>query len=294
MRSGTAVRVVLIAACLVGVIAPHASAQTQFPIGGLNAEGGVTAGFRFYPDKPSDKQRGKFEEYRDLPSGALLENLYLRVFKEDESYSADIGGDKWGQKDQHFYLDTGRLGVWQFGFDWDQTPHLYSTTGRTLETEGAKGVFTLPTPRPNLFLWPAAPRIDISQRWDTMKIFTAVSPTPDLDLKAEYTRIHKDGYRPYSMAFGSPGNNFLEILEPIDQTIHDVRLKGVYSRDNWQIQAGYNFSMFNQGVQSVVADNPCFGLAAAVAAGGCAADAAGAPAGRRMFSDAGNSPPTSK
>jgi hypothetical protein len=84
------------------------------------------------------------------------------------------------------------------------------------------------------------------------------------------------------MSFGSPGNNFAEVLLLISQTIHDVRLRGTLARATWQLQAGYGFSMFNQGVRSVVADNPCLGLTAAVAANGCAADATGAPATGRM------------
>jgi MtrB/PioB family decaheme-associated outer membrane protein len=283
MRPLTAWRAALVTIVLVCALAPPVSAQVS--LGGFNAEGDVAAGFRFFADKPSDRQRGKFEEYRDLPAGALLDHLNLRLYRPDESYSVDFGGDKWGQKDQHYSLGAGRLGLWQFGFDWDQIPHIYSTTGRTLAVEiGRSGQWTLPTPRPNLFNWNRAPDIDeISQRWDTMKLFTVVSPTPDIDLKAEYTRIHKSGERPFGVAFGSPGNNFLEILEPISQTIQDFRLRGTLARDNWQLQAAYSFSMFNQGVRSVVADNPCFGLAAAVAVGGCGADGApGAPSAGRM------------
>ena len=28
------------------------------------------------------------------------------------------------------------------------------------------------------------------------------------------------------MAFGSPGDNFLEVLQPIDQTIHELEVAG--------------------------------------------------------------------
>ena len=264
------------------MIAVAAPASAQYSLGGFNVTGDIEAGFRFFADEPSKRDKRKLEEYRDLPPNRpFLDHLNLRLARPDESYSIDFGGDKWGQEDQHFFFDVGRLGLWKFGFDWDQIPHLYSTTATTLATETSRAYWTLPTPRPNLFTWNSAPRLEeISQRWDTMKLVGLVTPTPDLDLRAEYTRIRKDGDKPFSIAFGSPGGNFLEIPESVSQTIHDVRLSATLARENWQIQGGYSFSMFNQGVLGVVADNPCFGLGAAVAAGGCAGDSAGPPTGR--------------
>src|SRR4029450_13667421 len=81
------------------------------------------------------------------------------------------------------------------------------------------------------------------------------------------------------MAFGSPGNNFYEILEPIQQTTHDFRVKAVIARETWQLQFSYGFSAFRNDLDVVRADNPCFGLTAAVTAAspGCGGDATGAP-----------------
>jgi hypothetical protein len=71
----------------------------------------------------------------------------------------------------------------------------------------------------------------ISQQWSTSRVFFKLSPTPNLDLVSEYTRIHKDGQRPFGMAFGSPGGIFLELVQPIDQTIHEFRTRGTYATD---------------------------------------------------------------
>jgi MtrB/PioB family decaheme-associated outer membrane protein len=245
--------------------------------GGLNLEGEVEAGVRLLPDEPSDSRRGKFEEYRDITEGLFLPNLRLRLFTEDERYWAELGGSKWGQEDQEFSLEGGRLGLWEAGFSWDQIPHIYSTTARLLATESAPGVLTLPTPRPNLFAHNTADRLDeVSQRWDTARVFFTLTPTPDLDLHVQWTRIKKDGDRPFGVAMSSPGGNFYEVLEPIDQTIHELRLAATLAREQWQIQGAYTFSLFDNSLKSLVVDNPCFGLTAALAAGGCAGDATGA------------------
>jgi MtrB/PioB family decaheme-associated outer membrane protein len=261
------------------VLVTAASASAQLQLGPVNVEGEIIAGARVFLEEPSDSRKGKFEEYRDIPEGLFLDRFSLRLFRPDESYSLEFDGSKWGQDDQEFGLRVGRLGLWQFGFEWDQMQHVYSTTSQFLATENTRGVFTLPTPRPLLPTHNQAPGIDeLKTQWDTARIFLSATPTPDLDLRAEYTRIKKDGNRPYGMAFGSPGGNFYEILEPIDQTVHDVRFRATYARERWQIQLGYAFSMFENSLTKVVADNPCFGLAGAIAAGQCGATDGGAAA----------------
>jgi MtrB/PioB family decaheme-associated outer membrane protein len=256
-------------------------ASAQVPLGPFNLEGEIEAGVRLLPDRPAGANRQKFEEYRDIPEGAFLGGLRLRVFTPDEQYSVQATGSKWGQADQEFGLGGGRLGLWNLDFTWDQTPHVLSTTARLLESEAARGIFTLPTPRPPLTDYNFGRRVDaVSLRWDTGKFSFSVTPTPDVELRADYTRIHKSGDRPLGIPFGGPGSNVLEILEPVDQTIHDLRLKASVAREAWQLQLGYAFSLFDNGHRAVTADNPCFGLSNVVTAArpGCGADGVGAPA----------------
>jgi MtrB/PioB family decaheme-associated outer membrane protein len=261
------------------VLALARPASAQFQIGGFNVEGDVETGVRFFPSEPSQKQKAKWEEYRDFTQGLWLPDLQLRIFRPDESYSVSVYGSKWAQEDQEFGLRAGRLGKWDFGFDWDQTPHVFSTNARLLATQPQDNMFVLPTPRPSLTAYNNGRNLDeVSVRWDTAKMFVSLTPTPDLELRVDYTRIKKDGERPFSMAFSSPGGNFMEILEPIDQTVHDFRLGATWARPDWQVQFSYVLSYFDNGVRGISADNPCFGLTAALTAAnpGCGSDATGA------------------
>jgi MtrB/PioB family decaheme-associated outer membrane protein len=258
----------------VAVLAIATPARAQVSVAGMNVQGEIEAGLRLLPDRPSDRDRGKWEEYRDFTQGPFLQGLQLRLFRPDESYFFTFSGAKWGQQDQEYSLGGGRLGLWEGRFDWDQTPHIFTTTARLLATEVAPNVFVLPTPRPALETHNAAPRLDeVGVRWDTARFSFVVTPTPELELRAEYTRIKKDGERPFSMAFGSPGGNFYETLEPIDQTVHDLRLRASYATERWQIQGGYTFSAFENAFSHLTVDNPCSGLAA------CAGDANGPATG---------------
>jgi MtrB/PioB family decaheme-associated outer membrane protein len=257
MRVGSAARVIVLALLGIGA-AGVAAAQTQ--LGGFNVEGGIEAGGRFYLDsRPSSKDRAKFEEYRDMNPGLFLVGANLRLSRPDESLFGEFGGSKWGFSDQDYYLSFGRLGTWQFDFLWDQTPHILSTTARLLATEPHPGVFVLPAPRPPLPVHNSAPYLDpIAVQWDKALMRFAYSVSPNLDFAAEYARTQKSGSKPMGMAFGSPGANFYEVLQPIDQVVHDFRLRAAFADPLYQIQFGYTLSVFSNDLNRIQADNPCF------------------------------------
>src|SRR5215475_7753042 len=155
MRVPRGASLIVVALLVVGA-AGVASAQTQ--LGGVNVEGGIEAGGRFYIDsRPSQKDRAKFEEYRDMSPGLFLLGANLRLSRPDESLFGEFGGSKWGFSEQDYYLSFGRLGTWQFDFLWDQTPHVLFTTARLLATQPSPGIFVLTTPRPALPVHNSAP-----------------------------------------------------------------------------------------------------------------------------------------
>jgi MtrB/PioB family decaheme-associated outer membrane protein len=265
-------------AILAGAGVASAQTKTETQIGGWNVEGFIEPGLRFFTENPNGKHTpgladAKFEEYRDINTGLYLEGLRLRFFRPDEAYSFELSGKDWGLHTQEYHLLGERLGQWQAGFDWDQMRHIYSTNSQSLYTEFGGNVFKLPTTRPPLANWNNAPPWgctdsalgtsknncdgQIAQQWYTGRVFFKLSPTPNLDLSAEYTRIHKDGQRPFGMAFASPGGSFVELVQPIDQTIHDFRMRGTWATEMIQLQWGYTASVFVNDFEWVRADNPC-------------------------------------
>ena len=275
MRMTTPARLILTVLLALGITGLASEASAQLMFGGMQVEGEVEAGLQFFPEDPSRGRSQKFEEYRDMREGLYLGSLRLRFFRPDDSYSVEIGGTNWGQEDQNFTLRVGRIGLWAFGFEWDQTPHVLSTTARSMAEQTEPGVFTLPTPRLPLSAHNGAGELDeVSVRWDTAKLDFKLTPTPDSEISLNYSRIKKDGERPLGVAFGTPGSNFYEIAAPIDQEIHDIRLRGVVARERWQFQFGYTMSVFENGLRRILVDNPCFGNPT-----GCA-DAAAIPTGQ--------------
>jgi MtrB/PioB family decaheme-associated outer membrane protein len=275
MATPRALMAFLAAAVVLAGPAAAAAQEPRYSLLGMNVEGEVETGVRFFLEEPSKTRAAKFQEYRDVDDGLFLGRFYLRAFKPDESYSSEFEGSKWGHEDQSFALRTGRLGLWDFGFEWDQMRHVIYTNTRLLADEPHRGVFVLSSPRPALPRHNDADEREISIRWDTARLGFRITPTPNTDVKAEYTRIRKEGDRELGVVFGSPGANHYQVLEPIEHTIHDFRLTGVYAADRWQAQLGYAASVFQNDERRVLVDNPCFGNA------GCSAgDAAGPQRGQ--------------
>lgn len=217
----------------------------------------VDVGARAFSTPMSTQQRGKFDEYRDIRSGVLLQQLALGYAPADGISRYRLTASDVGLRDQRIALRAKQPGLYDVQLSWDRIPHTFSTDGRSLFTETSRGVYTLPTPRPDTATFNRAPYVrPIRTMWDPVKLAVGVTPSQAWDFRAEYTRIGKSGDRPIGQPFGSPGANANEIREPIDQTIHDLRVSQSYAQRRFQFAAAYDLSVFQNHITSVTSDNP--------------------------------------
>ena len=113
--------------------------------------GDVEAGGRFFLNNPQrngsaylgQDSLAKFYEYRDLRPGPFA-NFWLSTGTSDGLYRIDVGGKNVGYEDQSYYLNASKAGQVYFNFDWDQTPHLYSTSAQTPYLGVGTSALTLP------------------------------------------------------------------------------------------------------------------------------------------------------
>lgn len=234
-----------------------AAAQSGIPLGGGTLSGSAEMGGRGSLGSLDARQLGKLEEYKDVPSRALLEQLLLRWTPSDSFRLFQLSARKVGALDQSVWFRGTQPGLYDVQLRWDRIPHTFSTTGRWLGTEPSPGVYALPTPRPDTAAFNRAPYLQaIRSRWEPIKLSTTVTPDKTWDLKAEYTHIAKSGDRPMGMPFGGPSSNAREILEPIDQTMHDLKLTESWAHPGAQLLVTYDLSLFQQRLTSVTSDNP--------------------------------------
>lgn len=268
MRSRALDVALLCAAGAVALASPRiASAQEKAPVAADTAvvraseagrvTGAAEVGARAFSQPITAQQRGKFEEYRDRPSGALLDHLVLAYTPRDSFRTYRLTASNVGRLDQTLAIRAKQPGSFDIQLFLDRIPHLFSTDARSLLTETSRGVYTLPVPRPDTATFNRAPFLGpVRSIWDPVRVALGITPSPAWDFKAEYTRIGKRGDRPMGQPFGSPGGNANEILEPIDQTMHDLKLSQSYAQPRFQIAATYDLSLFRNTIKSVTSDNP--------------------------------------
>lgn len=250
-------RITAIAATVVAVacaLAPARSASGQLP-GSLN--GSVELGGRSFTQDLTKQQLGYFNLYKDVPEGAVLQQLMLQYFTPDSMRQFSFVARQVGTLDQSLWFRANQPGLFDFQVRSDRIPHTFSSTARFLGGEPTAGVYTLPSPRPDTatlnhsaFVGP------LRTVWDPVKLSLAVTPTTNWDMKAEYTHVDKTGSRPMGMAFVGSGGNSREIPEPIDQTVQGLRLVQSYARDRYQLVGSYDLSVFTNNLTSVTSDNP--------------------------------------
>ena len=113
--------------------------------------GEIEAGGRVFLNNPQKdgvasqggKSLAKYYEYSTIKPGPFS-NIWLSTGSRDGLYQIDVGGKNIGYSDQNYYLEASKAGQQYFNFGWDQTPHVYSTSARTLYNGVGTNALTIP------------------------------------------------------------------------------------------------------------------------------------------------------
>ncbi len=239
-------------------------------VGAQSEKGQITGsadlGLRSYFDRPSTLASAKFEEYRDMSAGPFLQSFELKYLPGEKALTGwEVGAENAFRRDQTFSGKLAHPGLFDLRLGWDQIPHTYASNGQMIAGASTTSPFTLPSTLTRTVADTTAyinnsKYLDpIRNEWSVGRASLAFTPGEYNDLKLEYTRISKNGNRPVGMAFGSPGGNQREILEPLDQTTNDLRLSESYARQRYQVQFSYDLNTFHNANSSITADNPLKG-----------------------------------
>ena len=249
--------------------------------------GEVDVGGRFFLNNPQrnglnylgQNSLAKFYEYRDLRPGPFG-NIWLSTGSRDGLYQVDLGGKNIGWEDQYYYLDASKAGEHYFNFQWDQTPHLYSTSALT--PYNVIGGNVILSPGLSTSLWNAARasnfngpggvqsiinanlhQTDIGIRRDTATVEYRWTPTDAWDIKADYSRMHREGTQAMGVVFNNSTSGIIaEAPTPVNDTTHNFGVNGEYAGTSpwgkkFNVKLAYNGSVY-QGDSSFDIDNPFF------------------------------------
>ena len=251
------------------------------------------------PDLPfiPNLATSKLNEYSDIQK-----NFYIRRARINRDDVLGTRNYVSYQTQSSFYRNQSHLGTFgQYGrfklqFRYDEIPHIYTNTARTLYTETQPGVYTIPLIiRQGLQV--ASSTGTAAQINNSLPSFIATQVVPseqfivpqiqrraggglfsynltsDWTMAFSYAREHEKGTRPIGTILNSSpsaGGSALpsgvsnlqspgtgqELAEPIDYFNNTVRATTEYGKHNWALQAGYNGSFFKSNIGSLLFDAP--------------------------------------
>lgn len=224
-------------------------------------------------------QNSKYNEYRDVRNGFFIRRFRvdLQDFLGTKNY-ASLQSRNSIYKDQSYLATFGRWGKYKVQFRYDEIPHTFTNTSRTLFTTTAPGVYTIsPTIRatlqanqnlsslPNMIQTQVVPGMQFitpTLERRNGSLLASYSPTAEWTLWTSVSREHMSGTRPLGAIFNSSpsasttGGDGVEIPEPINYFTTNVRVGTEYGRESWGVQLSYLGSFFENRIDNVTFDNP--------------------------------------
>jgi MtrB/PioB family decaheme-associated outer membrane protein len=271
--------------------------------------GGMDVGGRGYIERPGSgfgrnsngtfllpKQTesiAKYEEYGKIPAGAFLDWIYLDVGSNDGRYRYNFLGKDVGYNAQSYEFDFSEAGTQYLTLGWDQTPHLYSTSAKSLFSGvGSTNLTVNNTVQTNLqsnvgnaalnnltglnarkainnIIDGNATHIDeIGIDRDTFSAGYRYTPTPNWDFNASYEHLDRTGTQPGTLNWGYQNNgnppgfpsNVISLPIPVDDTTQTPKASGEYSGANafgkFSMKFAYAGSFYSDHLTTLDAENP--------------------------------------
>ncbi|MBI4063224.1 MAG: MtrB/PioB family decaheme-associated outer membrane protein [Elusimicrobia bacterium] len=234
------------------------------PAWGMESSGSVEFGGQAIR---GDDASSKFEEYIDVPRGLYVGNFNVDT-RTDAGY-LKIEGSKPGFKDQKIEIESGQWGLHKLSLVYDQIPHNYSNTARSLLRDDGNGNFSLPdrmqwdlqqstgtvdisTSNANAFL-SHAPVVPLRADRSKAEISYAYNPAGRWRMSMGYSGERKVGSK--AIGVTPDGSNFQEVLEPVDYQTHGFNVASEYAGKDLGFRMGYELASFQNNIKALTVDN---------------------------------------
>jgi MtrB/PioB family decaheme-associated outer membrane protein len=245
------------------------------------------------------KSLAKYYEYSDVKPGPFGD-FFAAAGSKNGLYEIDVWGKNVGYNDQRYDAYLSKAGEQYFNFQWDQTPHVYSTSGSTLfNTSGNALTLANPNIGTQMFnagLAPGFPTIpsaataastaktnaistiinqnvhptDVGIRRDTASVDYRYTPTDNWDFKANYSNLRRTGSQVDGVLFTNTNNGSrVDVAKPVADTTQNFGVNGEYSGTSawgkkFNAMVGYNGSVYQDDFNNYTVQNPfCSGLVCA-------------------------------
>jgi MtrB/PioB family decaheme-associated outer membrane protein len=227
----------------------------------------------------------KFNEYRDVRNGFYLRRVDVKF--EDVLNTKNyvrLQSQRTLYHDQSYLGTFGEFGKFKIQFRYDEIPHTYSNTTRTLYTAASPGVWVYPALiRQSVQAYqatvPAPPGTSVQMLINTQVVPQSSFITPAIlrkagaalfsydlseawSLNGSFFRESERGTRPIGVIMNSSPSASatagygVELPEVLNYFNNLVKFGTEYGKRKWGIQAAYIGSFFQNDTQQMTWDNP--------------------------------------
>ena len=231
----------------------------------------------------------KYYEYSTIAPGPFLHG-WVSAGSIDGVYQVDAWAKNVGYSDQQYGVDFSKAGRHYLGFEWDQTPHVYSTSARTLYNGVGSTSLTLPPGLSNQMFTDAgclpgpvgcglpippanaalvqrdivnnAYQTDLGIRRDTAAVDYRYTPNDNWDFRANYSHMRRTGTQVDGVIFGpSIFAVRVDAPRPVADTTQNYGASAEYFGNSFwnqkfNVQVAYSGSTYTDDSSSYTVENP--------------------------------------
>jgi len=283
MKITTHAPAVLLLLSLTGLPPLSAADEPEKKISDASVEGEILAGPQWYAQEDPNAS-AKFNEYREVPNGFVLESLLLSWRPSSRRY-LELAARDVSQLDQRVGLTVGAQDLWRLRFSWAENPRRWTDHANQLFTHQGQGVFTLndtlqaavqaapasadTTPADGQWdagtkgaliksaIATSAPEVAVGWQRETATLGAEFTPTRHWTFSVDAQRERRGGTAPQSLGMYfqlSPA----EVAAPLDFRTDDARLGAEYAGRHFNVGARAIASKFETGTDRILWDDQLF------------------------------------
>jgi MtrB/PioB family decaheme-associated outer membrane protein len=209
-----------------------------------------------------DGDPARYQRYQDVRDGLLFSNFRYAFAPSDGNSSFKLRANNVGYRDQEYFADYNLVGKLKVTGGYQQIPQFYSVDTMTPYT-GSGGTLVLDDAtqkaiqagKATLSAYvPLAPQFDLMERRDIGRVDVVATPTPKLDVTANFTTQKHGGELPFGASFGF--SNDVEVPLPYTSRTNDFTVGTEWTNTKNMFRVAYNGSWFNNLAPTLVWDSP--------------------------------------
>jgi MtrB/PioB family decaheme-associated outer membrane protein len=216
-----------------------------------------------------NKNAALFRQYKDLESGPYLTALLVSADQPSTASFVEGVAGSIGYDDQFYGMRFGRYNAWSVSAFYNETPHVYTTTFRSLWDGVGSADLTLRSLTPGGSATAAATQTNIRNalaQTDNSELSVLRRKgglrfdgtlTPEWKAYASFTAEHREGARPFAAVWGGGGGGGnTELPESVDSSTYDI-LAGVrYADARQSFNVSAQATLFRNDIDTMTFGNP--------------------------------------